>query len=101
MTDMKMTKIDCPFVLPISAAYYGLQIVDANEQLLATMTDPRITSRFLRTINNFEKMHEALKDARESVEVWASYASPFFREKGDLAGDLARIDAVLKEIEDD
>jgi hypothetical protein len=41
------------------------------------------------------QLREALKDARECVEGWASYAGDYFRDKHDLEGDLARIDAVL------
>ncbi len=32
-----------------------------------------------------------LDEAREDVEGWAAYAGEYFREKHDLAGDLARI----------
>jgi uncharacterized protein YigA (DUF484 family) len=38
---------------------------------------------------------EALRRAREDMEGWAEYASEYFREKHDLAGDLAAIDAAL------
>jgi len=42
-----------------------------------------------------ERLRAALRDARECVETWAGYASEYFRDKHDLAGDLARIDAAL------
>jgi len=44
-----------------------------------------------------EKLRAALRDARECVQAWSGYASEYFREKNDLAGDLARIDAALEE----
>jgi len=44
-----------------------------------------------------EKLRAALWDARECVQAWSGYASEYFREKNDLAGDLARIDAALEE----
>jgi hypothetical protein len=37
----------------------------------------------------------ALRDARDSLEAWAGYASDYFKDKHDYAGDLARIDAAL------
>lgn len=36
-----------------------------------------------------------LRDIREMVEHWASYASEYFRDKHDLDGDLAKIDVLL------
>lgn len=50
-------------------------------------------NRRLRAEN--EKLRAALKDARECVLAWSGYANEYFREKHDLAGDLARIDAAL------
>ncbi len=44
-----------------------------------------------------ERLRTALRDARECVQAWSGYASEYFREKHDLAGDLARIDAALEE----
>lgn len=41
------------------------------------------------------ELHEALKEARGMIEDWASYADEYFQVKWDLAGDLAKIDAVL------
>jgi chromosome segregation ATPase len=38
---------------------------------------------------------EGLREARDDVEAWAGYATDYFKEKHDLAGDLARIDALL------
>jgi len=43
-----------------------------------------------------ERLRAALKDARVSVEGWADYASDYIKEKWDLKGDLARIDAALE-----
>ena len=37
----------------------------------------------------------ALIEAREEVESWAAYASPYFQDKHDLAGVLAKIDAQI------
>jgi chromosome segregation ATPase len=42
-----------------------------------------------------DRLREALEEAREDVVHWAGYASDYFKEKHDLAGDLARIDAAL------
>jgi len=43
-----------------------------------------------------ERLRAALRDARVSVEGWADYASDYIKEKWDLKGDLARIDAALE-----
>lgn len=48
-----------------------------------------------RLTAEIERLRAALRDARECVETWAGYASEYFRDKHDLAGDLARIDAAL------
>lgn len=37
----------------------------------------------------------ALIEAREEVESWAAYATPYFQDKHDLAGVLARIDGQI------
>jgi hypothetical protein len=41
------------------------------------------------------ELETALRVARENVVEWAGYASDYFREKHDLAGDLQAIDAAL------
>jgi hypothetical protein len=38
---------------------------------------------------------DALTEAVELIQDWASYASPYFQEKHDLAGDIARLQAIL------
>ena len=46
-----------------------------------------------------EKLRAALHLAIDAVEHWASYASPYFQEKHDLAGDLQELRAALGEKE--
>ena len=46
-----------------------------------------------------EKLRAALGLAIDAVEHWASYASPYFQEKHDLAGDLQEMRAALGEKE--
>jgi len=46
-----------------------------------------------------EKLRAALRLAIDAVEHWASYASPYFQEKHDLAGDLQELRAALGEKE--
>jgi len=52
---------------------------------------------FKRMTSEITRLRAALKAARVAVEDWASYASDFYREKWDLQGDLAHIDAALAE----
>jgi hypothetical protein len=40
---------------------------------------------------------KALRDARESMPSWQSYASDYFKEKHNADKDIAAIDAALKE----
>lgn len=46
------------------------------------------------------RLREALREARDAIEDWAGYASDYFREKHDLAGDLAKVDALLRDQEE-
>ena len=45
-----------------------------------------------------ERKDAALREARENMEAWAAYASDYFKEKHDLEGDLAKIDAALAKV---
>jgi hypothetical protein len=45
------------------------------------------------------RLREALRLAIEAVEFWAAYASPYFQDKHDLAGDLQKLRAALGEKE--
>lgn len=45
-----------------------------------------------------QRLREALMQARDCVKWWADYASEYSRDKHDVDGDLARIDAALQEI---
>ena len=45
--------------------------------------------------DEIEKLRAALRLAIDAVEHWASYASPYFQEKHDLAGDLQQLRAAL------
>ena len=42
-----------------------------------------------------KELEAALKNARDDMADWVSYASDYFREKYNLAGELAAIDAAL------
>jgi hypothetical protein len=41
------------------------------------------------------RLTKALRDARDMVQSWSGYASDYFKDKHDLAGDLAELDAAL------
>jgi hypothetical protein len=47
------------------------------------------------------RLRKALEDAIEMVEHWGGYASDYFRDKHDLAGDLSRLRAELHAGPDD
>lgn len=42
------------------------------------------------------ELEGALSEAIESIESWAAYASEYFQQKHDLAGDLAKFRATLQ-----
>ena len=44
-----------------------------------------------------QRLANALHDAADDVEGWGNYASSYFQEKHDLAGNVARIHAVADE----
>jgi len=53
----------------------------------------------MEAADEIEKLREALRLAVDAVEHWASYASPYFQEKHDLAGDLQELREALGEKE--
>lgn len=53
----------------------------------------------MEAADEIEKLRAALRFAMDAVEHWASYASPYFQEKHDLAGDLQEMRAALGEKE--
>jgi LmbE family N-acetylglucosaminyl deacetylase len=44
-----------------------------------------------RLAARIEELEKALEDAAECVESWGGYASTYFQDKHDLAGDIERI----------
>jgi hypothetical protein len=66
------------------------------------MTAPEITydglqKRIAELQAENARLREALRLAIEAVEFWAAYASPYFQDKHDLAGDLQKLRAALGE----
>lgn len=44
----------------------------------------------------YSDLVRALEDAKEMIEDWSGYASEYFRDKHDLAGDLERIEQIIR-----
>jgi chromosome segregation ATPase len=63
-----------------------LDMAGANYQYLKQDTDNEIAG--LRKRN--EELEKALEDAAECIESWGGYASTYFQDKHDLAGDIER-----------
>jgi chromosome segregation ATPase len=63
-----------------------LDMAGANYQYLKQDTDNEIAG--LRKRN--EELEKALEDAAECIESWGGYASAYFQDKHDLAGDIER-----------
>lgn len=70
----------------ISGASWRATEVDASNMLRALAAER-------------DALRAALRFAMDAVEHWASYASPYFQEKHDLAGDLQKLRAALGEKE--
>jgi hypothetical protein len=51
------------------------------------MTDDEIQTMLAEV----ERLRAALVEAADDLESWGAYAGEYFREKWDLAGDVARI----------
>jgi hypothetical protein len=47
--------------------------------------------------DEIERLREALREAIDEVEAWASYASPAMQEKHDLEGVLTKLRSALGE----
>ena len=60
--------------------------------------------KFLEKIADLERRLalavEALEDARDDVSDWAGYASKYFQQKLDLAGDIARINDSIAQLKE-
>ncbi len=67
-------------------SYERHQVVKALEYL--AMENERLRNQILLALS-------ALKDAREMVEDWGSYASPYFQGKHDFTGDLTKLDSAI------
>lgn len=44
-----------------------------------------------------EALEAGLDDAADCIEAWGAYADSYFRDKHDLAGDIARARALLEQ----
>jgi predicted nucleic acid-binding Zn-ribbon protein len=76
------------------AAEAQVRDLDARRHTLAKcLLDA--THRVDELMARVRALESALRRAREDMEGWAEYASEYFREKHDLAGDLDAIDAAL------
>ncbi len=53
----------------------------------------------LELIRQRDELVEALKDAREMVDDWGSYASAYLQEKHDIDGDLKKLDDAIARME--
>jgi hypothetical protein len=49
-----------------------------------------------RSLQRITVLEETLRFAHDCVTEWGSYADDYFREKHDLIGDLAKIEAILE-----
>ena len=54
-----------------------------------------------RLLGEIDRLRGELVKARELVGEWAAYASTYFQDKWDLAGDLERLDAALHSLKEE
>lgn len=68
---------------------------DEYNQWDALDADERVNFTLQQANNEIDLLRAELENARELVIEWGAYASEYFQEKYDLAGDIARLDAAL------
>jgi Mg-chelatase subunit ChlI len=99
-----------PWVLDeLLADFYGFEVrtsTDEDEKVCADASEQDAAyiaaanpAAVLELIRQRDELMEALKDAREMVDDWGSYASAYLQEKHDIEGDLSRLDAVISKME--
>ena len=93
----------------MSVTTEGMTITTEEAEVLADMVEdqcnlssPAIGLRALaaeRDALQLEnaRLREALRLAIDVVEFWSAYATPYFQDKHDLAGDLQKLRAALGE----
>ena len=74
-------------------AAYTMDSVEARERILTAEIE-RLRAECEAVPAGYVPV-SALIEAREEIESWAAYADPYFRDKHDLPGVLAKIDALL------
>lgn len=81
--------------------YYLASEVDAriaDLELIKEGSDERMRMLLTEAVEyraRIAELEKALREAIECVEMWSGYASEYFRDKHDLAGDLKRLRSVL------
>ncbi len=71
----------------------------AEEMTAHEVTYDALQKRIAELQAENARLRDALRLAIEAVEFWAAYASPYFQDKHDLAGDLQKLRAALGEKE--
>lgn len=72
------------------------EIAATNGHLdIAQATCNMQTERADRAEAENARLREALLDARDMVQSWGAYASDYFKDKWDFAGDIAKLNAAL------
>lgn len=70
-------------------AYEELSCDECNDRFEA------LQAAYTSKQKEINQLQELLSDAADSVEEWGAYVSPYFQEKWDLVGDIARIRAAV------
>jgi benzoyl-CoA reductase/2-hydroxyglutaryl-CoA dehydratase subunit BcrC/BadD/HgdB len=71
----------------------------AEEMTAHEVTYDALQKRIAELQAENARLRDALRLAIEAVEFWAAYASPYFQDKHDLAGDLQKLRAAMGEKE--
>ena len=79
----------------MAAISYAKIAIDDDGGFINTIVKNAYLAGCTRGREGAKGLVEALEEARELVESWGAYASQYFQEKHDLAGDLIRLDAAL------
>ena len=63
----------------------------------APYANEHVTGVCQKAASRIEALEAALSEAYAAIEFWGSYASEYFKEKHDLAGDMAKASDLLRD----
>ena len=84
--------------LPPTCSHCGFPLIGSSSSFrhYGTHTAHQENECLRLLIADRDALRAGLADAIESLKSWGEYASPYFRDKWDLDGDIKRLQTLLK-----